>query len=618
MLRGSRTTTGTPTSVNTPSTVARLDSPPREPLTIREEVRGDYQWCIASTHYDAINSSDLDWFNLTEGPNCTLVKRNSQRDVWRVRCRGRDYFAKLYHPNGWVAKAKLLVRGPIALCEWEVGRYGSAHGIATVIPVATAWTGTRGSGGPSLLITEAVNDGIPLNDFWVAIRDDRAKARLLTDSLARLIARSHQCGFQHGDMHPGNILVREQSPRCEALFVDLHKVHIAATVSQRQAVKNLAQLNQWFRSHASRAQRRRFLVDYAVYRREYALASPFAQDLHLEPGRLIAELQAQAERHAAALWSKRDRRVVKNSRYFARIKPASGWRGHVLLSCKHPSAAASASKLDYTKKQWKEWLAEPLSLVDPAKHKMLKDSHTATVCEITLPTNPPVKVIAKRPLARNAWKKLTQLFGPSRNQRAWRIANMLRNRDIATAQPMAIIERRLFGGVLLDSLLLTEFIDGAVDLETFLTRDLAALPGGRQRVVKDRLIAAVVRTVKTFHDRGFVHRDLKAPNLLVTWAPPYESEPLLTFIDMDGISFARRPGESQRLRAVVRLCASLLHSAACTRTDKLRFLKSYLAGPGRTTAAWKTDWRAIHQLVCDKLADKDLRRQWKIAHYGRA
>ncbi|MEK6644328.1 MAG: lipopolysaccharide kinase InaA family protein [Planctomycetota bacterium] len=603
--------------MNTRSAVVRDEPIPREPLTIREEIRGAYQWRIASTHYDTLNASDINWFNLREAPGCSLVKRNSQRDVWRVRCRGRDYFAKLYHPNGWVAKAKLLVRGPIALREWEVGRYGAAHGIATVIPVATAWTGTRGSGGPSLLITEAINDGVPLNEFWQSIRDDRLKARQLTDSLARLIARSHQCGFQHGDMHPGNILVRENSARCDALFVDLHKVHIAARVSQRQAVKNLAQLNQWFRSHATRAQCRRFLVDYAAYRREFALASPFAQDLQIDAGRLIFELQAQAVRHAEALWSKRDRRIVRNTRYFAQIKPAAGWRGHVLLACKHPSAAAAASKLEYTKKQWKEWLAEPLSLVDPARHKMLKDSHTATVCEITLPTDPPVKVIAKRPLARNAWKKLTQLFGPSRNQRAWHIANMLRNRDLPTAQPMALIERRLFRGVLLDSLLLTEFIPNAVDLETFLTRDIAALKGDRQRAVKDRLIQSVVRTVKMFHDRGFAHRDFKAPNLMVSWTPPFDGEPSLTFIDMDGITHTRRTSESQQLRAIVRLCASLLNSSACTSTDKLRFLKSYLNGPGRTSTAWKASWRTIHQHVCEKLADKDLRRRWKLAHYGR-
>jgi tRNA A-37 threonylcarbamoyl transferase component Bud32 len=545
-----------------------------------------------------------------------LVKRNAQRDVWRISHNGRDYFAKLYHPRGWVARAKLLIRGPIALREWDVGRYAAAHGIATVAPVATAWSGRRGNGGSSLLITETILDGLPLNDYWLTIRADRKAADDLTRCLARLIARSHQCGFQHGDMHPGNILVRRRDGHFEIFFVDLHKVHIGRTVSQRQAVRNLAQLNQWFRSHATRTQRRRFLKDYMEFREQFALASPFARDMRIDLRRLMFQLDVQAERHAEALWAKRDRRIYRNTRYFAAIKPALHWRGHVVLNCKHPGPTASASKLSYTHGQWESWLADPLSWVDASRQRLVKDSHTATICTAPLPTEPPVEVIAKRPLARNFWKQLAQWFGPSRNRHAWRMANMLRNRDLPAAQPLALLERRI-GPVRLDSLLITEYVSGAVDLETFLTRDIASLPAHRQRAVKDRLIARVVHLLKMFHDRGFVHRDLKAPNLLVTWAAPYAGSPILTFIDMDGIRRAYRPGEAQQLRAVVRLCASLLSSPACTRSDKLRFLQSWLTGPGRTALAWKDYWRRIHRQVCDKLAEKDVRRQWKLAHYGR-
>ena len=110
---------------------------------------------------------------------------------------------------------------------------------------------------------------------------------------------------------------------------------------------------------------------------------------------------------------------------------------------------------------------------------------------------------------------------------------------------------------------------------------------------------------------------MKAPNLMVRWAPPYRGSPTLVFIDMDGIKHVRRVREAQRLRAIVRLCASLVGSPACTASDRLRFLRSYLTGPGRSPADWKLHWRRIHEAVCSKLQDKELRRQWKLAHYGR-
>jgi serine/threonine protein kinase len=191
------------------------------------------------------------------------------------------------------------------------------------------------------------------------------------------------------------------------------------------------------------------------------------------------------------------------------------------------------------------------------------------------------------------------------------------NRDLPVAQPLAVVERYVLGFIRMDSIGIMEYVGGASDLETFLTRDVAALPPGQRRRVKDRVIETVVRLLKAFHERGFVHRDMKAPNLMVCWHPPYTGMPVLTFIDMDGIKHVRRVRDSQSARAIVRLCASLLGSPACTASDRLRFLRSYLTGPGRSPADWKVHWRKIHEAVCSKLQDKEMRRQWKLAHYGR-
>jgi len=592
--------------------------PSDQPTAFVERDLNGHRWRIVTDYLDRIESRQVDWFGLCPSATAELAKRNRHRDVWRVRSGEDDYFAKLYHPTGLAARLKFLFRGPTALQEWAVGQYAATHGIATVMPVATAWSGDRWQPGSSLLVTKTVPDSQPLSDYWLEIRHDRWQANLLADSLARLIARAHQCGFQHGDMHPGNILVRPQGRRCEAFFVDLHRVRIGHPVQPDRAVANLAQLNQWFRRHATRPQRLRFLGRYFEYRDQFAQASPMARNWGIDVRRLVADLAAQADRHANKLWAKRDRRTLRDGRYFARVRPAPGWRGHALLLSKHPPSTTGGKTLSFTRQQWQEWLRDPQAFVDPSKQELLKDSHSATICRATLGDGAArLQVVAKRPLARNAWKKLGQVFGRSRNRRNWRVANMLGNRDLPVALPLLVVERYVAGLFRTDSLALIEYIEGAVDLETFLTREIAALPTRRQRAVKDTLIQSVVRLLKTFHDRGFVHRDMKAPNLMVKWPAPYQREPLLVFIDMDGIFHRRRCGESQRLRAVVRLCASLVDSPACTSSDRLRFLKGYLTGPGRTPDAWKLHWRRIHEEVCSKLREKQSRRLWKLAHYGR-
>jgi len=589
-----------------------------KPRHVRHNRDGEYEWWTSPDHAGLAQPDAPDWFRLDGEPAAAEVKRNSQREVYRVRCGNTDYFAKLYHPAGWAARIKLIFRGPTALREWRVGTYAAEHAVAAVLPAAAAWSKSRARSSPSLLITEAIAGVLPLNDFWLQVRDDRPAADSLTEEVARLIARAHQCGFQHRDMHPGNILVRHSQGKSDAFFVDLHNVRIGRPVSLREAVANLAQLNQWFRRHATRTQRRRFLSHYVAYRDRYAQASPFARNWRLDPRRLIADLTEQAERHANRLWAKRDRRAHRDGRYFAKIRPAPGWRGHALLRSKHPTASAAAARMTYTRRQWEQWLRDPVGWVDPRKHRLLKDSHTATVCEVMLPTSPrPVPVIVKRPLARTWWKRLKQMVGRSRNQTSWDMANMLLNRALPAAQPLAVVERYWLGLLRLDSLGITDFVPASADLETFLTRDIAALDQREQRRVKDTLMESVVSLLRAFHERGFAHRDLKAGNLLVSWPAPHVGKPVLTFVDMDGIRHVRRPGRERRMRAISRLGASLMESPACTRTDFLRFLLRDLTGPGRPPVRWKEEWKVLQTRMESKLLSKEARRRWKLDHYGR-
>ncbi len=620
----------------------RESAEPAEPADDRDAAR--LAWRCDPELRAFLEAQPIDWLNPRPAPGFVCVKRNAQRSVWRLTRGGRDLFLKCYLPNGWTTRLKLWLRGPTAAHEWEIGRYAETREIPAVRSAACGWIDARRRAAPSWLVTQTVPDAVPLADYWLTVRHRPLESRRLIRVVARLVARAHQSGFHHRDLHAGNVLVRRNADgNVQALFVDLHNVHVGRRVPVATVLANLAQLNQWFRRHATRTQRLAFLKHYLADRDAFAGAGPHAMQWRVDLRTLLAELDRRAATHAERLWAKRDRRARRDNSYFCRIRPAPGWSAAAVRRCKHVRSGSAMAEREFDRSAWCAALARPLDWLRDDRCTVLKDSHTAFVCRAELTADDAaLPVLIKRPLPRTPLKRLAQWLGRSRNVRTWRMANQLIHRDLPTAHPLAVVERRVAGLIRADSLLFTEWVASRGDLEAYLSVTVAALPSEARRREKTRLIEALVRLLRDLYARGFVHRDFKASNVLVAADGPQAvgdaqsattgaaagspspnaadaaALPRLVLVDLDGVSRTPRFwGDTSIWRAVVRLNASLSHVSSITRTDRLRFLKRMMLAPGRSDRDWKLVWRDLEQRTDRKLRDKARRRRWKLEHYGR-
>lgn len=548
------------------------------------------------------------------------VKQNARREVWRAVLQATPYYVKYYFNDSWQQRVRSLLREPACRAEWEGGVFARRAGLAAVRPVAYAERLARDGRACAVLVSAGIEPAQPLNDFWLQLQSDddvrrrRRDVAQLCELLAEMIARAHQAGFEHLDMHAANILVQPVGPRTyRTVFVDLQSARRDVPLSDGAVVRNLAQLNQWFRRNSSVADRLRFLRAYLRWRNEYETAFEHGRALGLGFAGLVAALDAAARRHAWRLGAQRDRRSARTGRYFTRLRLPGGWRGVAVTACKHASDESRASQLVFAPRWWSQCLQQPLRWFSAANSTACKNSHSAQVCRAVLPhEGEALAVIIKRPRARNAWRWFAQLWPPSRGRRGWAIGHALLHRDIATARPLAMLERR-WGPLVRDSLLITEALPGAVDLESHLRAEYGRRTPAEWRQLKNTLAELLAWHVRVFHERGFEHRDCKASNILVV---PHDA-PKLLWIDLDGVRRALWRVRPRRQRALARLYVSLGGLPGVTRTDCVRFLKTYYGGYGTAADAWRAEWPALAAASARKQQAKAARRAWKRAHYGR-
>jgi len=192
---------------------------------------------------------------IKQAPHCT---------VYRVILPGLDFHLKHYHPADARSRARSLLRASKARSEAERTRAAGTRGVPTLEPLAV---GESSQG--SYLLTRTVRDALTLTAFleeelprFGARRRARIRQRLAT-ALGRFLARMHDAGVVHDDLHPGNLLLRlGADDEAELYLIDLYAVRLGPPLDWHRSRDNLVILNRWFVLRSARSDRLRCWTAY--------------------------------------------------------------------------------------------------------------------------------------------------------------------------------------------------------------------------------------------------------------------------------------------------------------------------------------------------------------------
>jgi tRNA A-37 threonylcarbamoyl transferase component Bud32 len=600
---------------------------------------GGVRWEVAPECGDRLIGPDgLRLEEWLQSGQAQVIKTGAQRVVYRVALPGLSFYVKHNRLADLRAWLRQLVRPAKARIEYLRALAVAARRVPTVVPLAL---GERRSGvGPSdsFLITRSLDGAEPLNTFIdreLRALPPRRQARVrhrLARELGKLIARMHDAGIVHNDLHPGNLLIRLDADDRPALYlIDLHAVHLRRPLGWRASRENLILFNRWCVLRTGRADRLRFWRTYCRAREgagwwnggaagseQWAVgskvaagadakassanpepASPSLPTFHrpLPTDEFALDLERRTWLSNYRFWRNRDQRCLVTNRYYRQVASP---------------AAAGYAVSDLDPAVSRDLLADPDAPFTRPGVKLVKDSRSSTVAEFQVTVNGVTQaVIYKRfRLTQRSDPWLAWLRRPP-VLRSWVYGHGLRERCLPTPRPLAVLYRGRFG-MAREGYLLMEKIPDAQNLHEFLAM-LAGLPADQRRSMLRQLIDQVARLVRQLHQCQLSHRDLKAANVLVTRGRPsaearsrsayVPAVPLdVWLIDLVGVVRYRKLRMRRKVQNLARLHASFCRESLLTRTDKLRFLRVYLLWALFGRQDWKDWWQRVQQATEAKIS----------------
>ncbi len=222
--------------------------------------------------------------------------------------------------------------------------------------------------------------------------------------------------------------------------------------------------------------------------------------------------------------------------------------------------------------------------------KSLKHSKDSDISHVHFGQGSGSSLVCRHSSINSLQDRLHVAIRGTREQRLFDLATRVLQLGIPTATPVALIERQKPKR---DGWLLTEHIGKMQDLDRVCLSSLHQLHKRSLHSLKIAITKETISMFEAFRSGGYFHRDMKASNVVVFGDIQEPASIRVGLVDLEGVrSWGGRSLKRWR-DALIRLAASLRSYESVTRTDYLRFLRTYFDATGQSNTNWKTEFRNL-------------------------
>ncbi|HVE44932.1 MAG TPA: lipopolysaccharide kinase InaA family protein [Gammaproteobacteria bacterium] len=303
------------------------------------------------------------------------------------------------------------------------------------------------------------------------------------------IATQHVLGILQKDLHFSNFLIQENDKKTNILTVDGAQIQSCDSILDKEtSMHNIALLLSQIGAGESDLQEKLFRF-YATLRGWLLQATDLVQ-FHA----CIDEVNKNR-------WENFSQKINRDSTAFVTLRQGN-YHGMYQRDKQKPDFLA--------------FLKDPDAIFQSASSHLLKAGNSATVIKIALDGK---YFVIKRYNIKNIWHYLRRCLRPTRAACCWRIAQKLKLFHVATADPVAFIEKKSFGlrGL---SYYVTDYIEGENAKDYFHEKQSADNVADMLKRIKQLFFK-----IKSLN---ISHGDLKITNILID----RDNKPVM--IDLDG------------------------------------------------------------------------------------